>query len=117
MIRKFFVNVGGIRAILQSMKLHADSAEVQQHACIAFFWLANDVEAWQKVWASKGIETIEAAIKAHPESEDVQKHAFALLSKMINVKAVILCMGVAELAKQAQTRFPSLEGLDEFVKE
>jgi hypothetical protein len=117
MVRQCFTNANGIRAIVRSMKRHADSAALQQHACDALFWLASDVEVWQKLWGSNCIQAIQAAIKAHPESKDVQKQAFALLSKMINVKAAVLCTGVAELAKEAQVRFPSLEGLNEFVNE
>jgi hypothetical protein len=63
---------GGIGAILEAMRGHPESEEVQAAGCGGLWNLAVNADNQVKVAAEGGIGAILGAMRGHPESEEVQ---------------------------------------------
>eukprot|EP00961_Rhodomonas_salina_P207610 2802133-Rhodomonas_salina.1 len=65
--------MGGLEAVLEAMRGHCKSAEVQEVGCGALRNLSLNADIGIKMVGMGGLEAVLEAMRGHPESTEVQE--------------------------------------------
>ena len=101
---------GGIELVVQVMRAHPTTAEVQRYGCWALAIIAYNADNQVLVAKAGGIEAVIAAMRAHPTTADVQHYGcWALMTIAVNAdnKVLVAKAGGIEAVVAAMRAHPT----------